>query len=904
MARTAGTSPESFLASASFLRWRWSRCSPWRRSSRPVPPWRLEIRTFEVEPSLTQAGGHPDVRISYAGESRTDPNRGLLCQCNDPQDIDIGLPAGFVGNPHATPQCKAADFAREECAADSQVGVLEYTIELGGGVPLTFPTEPVYNSVPKPDQAGLLSMTLAPGLLGFPLYTVLGARTGSDYGLNANTDGLERPLPIQRIKQDLWGVPADPVHDPLRYASLKLFERGAPSSSPLTPFLQNPGVCDTSLTTGVVVRGYDGSVSSAQSAWPQTTGCDLLNFNPSLSARPTTTDTDSASGVDIDLTVPQLLSPTFPSPSEIRAATVTLPVGFSINPSAADGKTACSDPSARFGTDEEAECPEYAKVGTATIDSSALPAPIPGAIYLGEPQPGNRYRIFLTANGFATHIKLAGTVSPDPATGQIVASFENLPQSPLTEFNMHFFGAERGFLATPTQCGSYPVKSTFVPWDEELPSQSATQFFELDAGPGGQPCPGPVRPFTPQFTASSAHNEAGAHSPFTIELGRDDGDQELSGLQVSTPPGFTATLAGTPYCPESALAATADANYSGIVEQSTPRCPAASQVGTAVAGAGAGTHPVYLGGKVYLAGPYKGAPLSLAVVTPAVSGPYDLGNVVVRAAIKVDPVDAHVTAISDPLPRILDGIPLRLRFVKVSLDRDQFALNPTNCSPFSVNASILGDQGTTSALTAPYQVANCAILPFSPKLSLKLTGGLRRRGHPAIHAVLNAAPGEANLKRVQVKLPKGELLDNAHLGTACTKPQFDTNTCPAGSKLGTASVSTPLLSAPLTGSVYLRASKHELPDLALDLEGQVDIETVARIDSVGGGLRATFEAVPDVPVSTIKVDLVGGSKGLLQNSETLCGGRKKATTSMTGQNGAELDTKTMLQVSCAAKAPT
>ena len=867
------------------------------------PAQALEIRTFEVEPSLTQAGGHPDVRISYAGESRTDPNiPTLVCQCNDPEGLDISLPAGFVGNPHATPQCKAADFAREGCAADSQIGSLEYSVELGGGVPLTFPEEPVYNTVPKPEQAGLLSVTLAPGLLGLPLYTVLSARTGSDYGLDANTDGLERALPIQRVKLVLWGVPADPVHDPERMINLKTPEKGGPSSSPLTPFLQNPGVCNTSLSSTIVVKGYDGSANSAESPWPQTTGCDLLTFNPSLSARPTTTETDSASGVDIDLTVPQLLSPTFPSPSEIRAATVTLPQGFSINPSAADGKTSCTDASARFGSEDEAQCPEFAKVGTDTIDSSALPHPIQGGIYIGEPQPGNRYRIFLTANGFATHIKLAGTVTPDPQTGQIVASFDSLPQSPLTEFNMHFFGAERGFLATPTQCGEYPVRSTFVPWDEELPSQSATQFFKIDSGPGGAPCPGPVRPFAPRFTASSASNQAGAHSPFTIEVGRGDGDQNLSGLRVSTPPGFSATLAGIPYCPEAALAAAAVPSYSGIVEQSRPSCPVASQVGTSVAGAGAGTHPVYLDGKVYLAGPYKGAPLSLVVITPAVSGPYDLGNVVVRAAIEVDPTDAHVTAVSDPLPQIVAGIPIRLRFVKVSLDRERFALNPTNCDPFNVDATIFGDQGTAASIGSPYQVATCAILPFGPKLSLKLSGGIRRRGHPATHAVLTAVPGEANISRVQVKLPKGELLDNAHIGTACTRPQFDTNTCPAGSKLGTVSVSTPLLSQPLTGSIYLRASKHNLPDLALDLEGQIDFETAARIDSVGGGLRATFENVPDVPFSSIKVDLVGGSKGLLQNSETLCGRSKKATTRMAGQNGAQLNYQTPLQVTCAGKA--
>ena len=391
-------------------------------------------------------------------------------------------------------------------------------------------------------------------------------------------------------------------------------------------------MCSAPLTSTVHVLGYDGSESSAESTWPQPTGCDLLNFNPSISAKPTTTETDSASGVEIDLTVPQLLSPVFPSPSEIRTATVTLPEGFSINPNAADGKTSCSDAEARFHTDEEAHCPEYSKVGTDTINSSALPAPVPGGIYIGEPQPGNRYRIFITGDGYATHIKLAGTVHLDPDTGRLVASFENIPQSPLTEFNMHFFGAQRGLLATPTQCGNYAVHSTFVPWDEDLPSQSSTQFLTLDSGPEGAPCPSSPRSFSPTFKASSDENKAGAYSPFSFEVTRNDGDQNVSGITAATPPGFSAKLAGVSYCPESDLAASADPNASGAAQLTSPSCPMSSQIGTSIAGAGAGTHPVYLEGRVYLAGPYKGAPLSLAVITPAVSGPYDLGNVVVRSA--------------------------------------------------------------------------------------------------------------------------------------------------------------------------------------------------------------------------------------------------------------------------------
>jgi hypothetical protein len=867
------------------------------------PAAAVEIRAFSAEPSNTQAGGHPDVTIVYGGETRNAPQLADQCQCNDPKRVKISLPTGFIGNPHATPQCKAADFARLACPADSQVGVLDAAVSSIGGLNLELKNEPVYNSVPRSNQPGLLSVSFVGGFLSVPFYVGLSARTDGDYGLDADANGLERQIVMQRFTMKMWGVPGDDSHTPLRPGCMN-WELGCPpvaSNSPHIPFLVNPGTCSSSTVSTVTVVGYDNSVTHASYPWPNSTGCDQLTFNPSLSARPTTTNTDSASGVDIDLTVPQLLSPSFPSPSEIRTARVTLPVGFSINPNAADGKLSCSDAQASFGTLEEAHCPEFSKIGTDTIDSPALPAPISGGMYLGDPLPGNRYRIFLTADGFGTHIKLAGKATVDAQTGQVVTSFEDLPQSPLTEFNLHIFGAERGLLATPIQCGIYAVRSTFVPWDEVLSSQSSTQFFELDSGPNGAPCPPATRPFDPGFSASSVGNTAGAHSPFTIHLTRADGDQTLSGVKVSTPPGFAATLAGIPYCSDAALAAAAASSY-GVAELSAPSCPAASQVGTAIAGAGAGTHPVYLDAKVYLAGPYRGAPLSLAVVTPAVTGPYDLGNVVVRVAVDVDPTDAHVTAVSDPLPQLVQGIPLRLRSVLLKLDRPGFALNPTNCSRFQAQAAIAGDQGTEVDRASHYQVANCANLPFEPKLSLKLTGGVKRRGHPAIHAVLTAKPGEANARKISVTLPKGELLDNAHIGTVCTRVEFAADSCPAKSRLGVATVDSPLLDQPLRGSAYLRSSSHDLPDLALDLEGQVDVVAVGRIDSPNGRLRASFETVPDIPFSRIALDLAGGSKGLVQNSESLCGGVKSATTVMTGQNGVTRHTMTRLQTSCGSRA--
>jgi hypothetical protein len=401
-------------------------------------------------------------------------------------------------------------------------------------------------------------------------------------------------------------------------------------------------------------------------------------------------------------------------------------------------------------------------------------------------------------------------------------------------------------------------------------------------------------------------NTAGAHSPFVLNLTREDGDQNLTGLDVTTPPGFSATLKGIPYCPESAIGQLANSSYSGRLEQANSVCPTASRIGSVVASAGAGTRPVRVSGNAYLAGPYKGAPLSLLIIVPAVSGPYDLGNVATRAALYVDPLTAQVHAVSDPLPQILDGVPLRTRSIEIDLDRadaqghPNFTRNPTNCDPFAVDATVYGDQGTQAARSTHYQVANCADLPYGPHLRLRLTGGIKRRGHPAIHAVFDARPGEANTGRVQVSLPKGELLDNAHIGTVCTRVLFAARSCPKASLLGTATVTTPILDQPLKGNAYLRSSVHELPDIAIELRGQVDFQLVGRVDSVNASLRTTFEGVPDVPVSRFKLDLLGGKRGLLQNSESLCVKTKRATARMRGQNGASITAKVPLEVGCGA----
>ncbi len=432
---------------------------------------------------------------------------------------------------------------------------------------------------------------------------------------------------------------------------------------------------------------------------------------------------------------------------------MTLPEGFSINPNAADGKTACSDADAHFGTEREAECPEFSKVGSLEIDSSALPAPLPGFVYLGEPLPGNRYRVFLVANGFATHIKLAGTATPDPQTGQLTLTFNELPQSPLTAFNLHIFGSERGLLATPTRCGTYPVTSTFTPWDSALAPRTSSQFFTLTSGPFGSPCPSGPRPFKPGFQAGSSNHTPGPHAPFSLEVTRPDGDQTRRGAERpdARRPLCHArgrrVLLGRSDCPRG------EHRLLRPGRDEDPSCPGSSQIGTAMAGVGAGTHPLYVPGRVYLAGPYRGAQLSLVAIVPAVSGPYDLGNVVVRTALHVDPTDAHITAVSDPLPQIIQGIPIRLRSLRVNLDRSGFTLNPTNCSALSTTAQIFGAEGSGAGLAQKFQVANCGTLPFGPRLAFRFSGGTKRTQNPSLTATLTAQPGESNIARTAVTLP-------------------------------------------------------------------------------------------------------------------------------------------------------
>jgi hypothetical protein len=877
----------------------------------PVPPYGAPIEQFSIEPSTTQAGGHPDVYIKFKVGTRY-KNYPIPEEsgANGIKNVKVNFPAGFIGNPHSVAECSTSQFALDECPPDSQIGIAGPSVSLGGCCtpPLT---APLYNLAPQPGQAGLLGFKAF--AYAFPIYTIISPRTETegDYGLDTEVRGISGTFQLGAYEQVIWGVPASPIHDAERYKKGGAIPTPGPeiSSQPEKAFLSNPTVCGLPLESELISEAYDGVNVSETTPWPTMTGCDQLNFNPSQSAKPSTESADSASGLDVLLHVPQNESPATPSNSEIKAVITKLPAGFSINSSAADGKVYCTDAEVKLepGTREEAECPEQSKIGTSTLDSIALPEPIHGGIYIGQPLPGNRYRVFFTADGFGTHVKLRGTVTPDPLTGQLTTTFKNLPQSPYDEFDLHYFGSERGLLATPTRCGTYAVETEFEPWATGLANQTSTQFFSITSGPGGSPCPATTRPFSPGFRAVGAGNGGGAHAPFSINITRKDGEQTLSSIAVKTPPGFSATLKGIPYCSDAAIREIESESWTGVDEQASPKCPAASRVGVAWSAAGAGSKPFNSEGKVYLSGPYKGAPLSFTVVTPAVSGPYDLGNVVIRVALNIDPVTAQVTATSDPLPQILQGIPLRLRSVLINLDRENFTLNPTNCSPFQVNGALSGSEGGSTNPSGFFQVANCDGLGFEPKLKTVLKGGTKRTAHPALTATLTQDPsGQSNIARAVVTLPKSEFLDQSHIGTVCTRVQFAANQCPAASVYGHAKAITPLLDAPLEGPVYLRSSNHTLPDLVAALKGPasqpIEIDLAGRIDSKGGGIRASFETVPDQPVSKFVLSMKGGKKGLLQNSTNICKGTHMTQVKFVGQNRAVANPNTPLEASCGKSA--
>jgi hypothetical protein len=903
--------------------------------------------TFTASDGSTsmQAGSHPFATTVEVAVN-TEPGPGSVeIPSGALKDLRIEMAPGLVGDPMAVPVCSSQAFFEfvnvtgEPCPDETVVGYVELLVGTGAEEPKP-KLEPVYNLETTPGEPlrlGFIAIAV-PVPIDFhlnnsPPYNAIGSVT--------NASQVEKFFAAKTV---IWGVPADPLHDAERGPCLNAGGT-CPVAIAKRPFLVLPRSCQGPLTTTFNADSWQDpglflpfSIETHDDSVPPVplgmTGCAKLGFAPEIEAQPTTDQAGSASGLDfhVDVKDPGLTSPTGEAMSDIRKAAVTLPEGVTVNPSVAEGLATCTpDDLSRETVDAEPGegCPQASKVGSLEVETPLLEGKLlKGSVFVaeqddpetGEPGAENPFDSMIALYmvikdpGLGILVKLPGKVEPDPSTGQLVTTFGEpgyeIPQFPFSHFRFHFREGARAPLITPSACGEYTTEALFTPWANPAAPLPTTASFELGVGVGGGPCPsGGVPPFRPGFEAGSVNNNAGSYSPFNMRLTRADGEQDMTRFDSVLPPGVTGRIAGVAKCPEAAIAA-AKAR-TGRQELASPSCPASSQIGRTLAGAGVGSALTYVPGSVYLGGPFGGDPLSVVAITPAVAGPFDAGVVVVREALTLNPTTAEVEvdgAHSDPIPHILKGIPLKLRDLRVYVDRSNFTLNPTSCDPLSARATLFGSNldlfssadDVPAPLSVRYQAANCASLKFRPKLSLRLKGGTKRGDHPALRSAVTYPPGAgyANVGEAVVTLPHSAFLEQSHIRTVCTRVQFAAHNCPAGSIYGHARATTPLLDEAVEGPVYLRSSSHPLPDLVFALQGIVEVDVVARLDSTHARIRATLESVPDVPVSKFVLDMRGGKKGLIVNSRDLCAHPSRAVANLTAQSGEIYDQQPLVKATC------
>jgi len=897
----------------------------------------------------TQAGAHPfqlTTTLQLKSGPMTpgavgEPNR--LEQPAMPRNLRFPLPAGLVGNTSELPQCPVATFLEgaqndnENCSPETAVGVA--SILFTGG---QFPTPvrvaaPVYNLVPSQGE---------PARFGFavkfnPVIINTKVDPNDRYRINAEVRNTTQAIAFLSSTVTLWGTPGDPLHDSSRGWDCILdgIEDVGPCSHPVgiseVPLFRQPVACDGPLDFSVAAEPWHVPLGSLIEHGSNSTegmhGCNKVPFDPSIAAAATSKLAENPSGLDFKLEMPNfgLRKKEAIAEGQAKKVEVALPEGMTINPSQGEGLAVCSPDEyrrERFDSAPGEGCPDASKIGEVQIATPLLKEEARGSLFVAKPfdNPfGSLIALYMVARipERGVLIKQAGKVALDPKTGQIVTTFDDLPQLPFSTFKLHFREGGRAPLVTPPSCGNYEIVARFTPWSaadpaNPLPSDvvTRTSSFTTERGVDGGACPGGgLPPFHPGLIAGSVNNAGGAYSPFNVRLFRSDGEQEMTNFSIKLPPGVIGKLAGVPTCSDAAIAAARD--RTGAEELANPSCPAASGIGRTLVGAGVGSVLTYVPGKVYLAGPYHGAPLSIAAVTAAKVGPFDLGTVVVREAIRINPETAEVfidPTGSDPLPHIIDGVTTHIRDIRAYIDRPEFMLNPTSCDPSSTASTVLGsgvdfaspadDRPVT--VSTPYQAASCSALGFKPKLSLRLKGGTKRTGHPSLRAVFTTRKGDANVARAAVTLPKTELLDQAHIRTVCTRVQFAAGAgggsqCPAGAVYGHARAISPLLDEPLEGPVFLRSSSHQLPDLVAALHSpRVDFYLAGRIDSVEGRIRNTFESPPDAPVSKFVLIMQGGKKGLLVNSTDICKAKPRATVLLDAQNGKTHDINPRVTASC------
>jgi hypothetical protein len=823
------------------------------------------------------------------------------------KDVRVTLPRGLIGNPNAVEQCSSIDFSaqinlRNACGPDSAVGVAVVTLNEPKNAGLTTRSVPVFNVVPAPGE---------PARLGFFVVKVFvtldtSVRTGKDYAVVASVSNATTIGDVLATKVTIWGNPSDPSHDESRgWGCLEsgFAANGEPCTAPATrgtvPFLSMPTLCSEGLHSEVEADSWSepgnfGTPTPSDS--PALEGCGLLHFDPSIEVFPDTQAASSPTGLNVSVKLPQesTLSASQLAEGDAKATTLALPQGMQLNPGASDGLLACSW--AQFGPAEHATeanqtnneqfspaspgCVDQTKVGTVKIKTPLLAHELEGSAFLGE-QGANPFQpplvLYLVAQDPVSGVlvKLAGHVTPDPTTGQLVSVFENTPPLPFESLDVHFLSGPRASVATPDLCGSYETTSSFVPWSggEAKPSAS----FAITSGPGGGACPGNPLPFSPGFAAGSLNTEAGAYTPFSVTIDKPDGNQALEHLTMHLPTGLAAKLASVTPCLEPQAASNT--------------CGADSLIGHATEEAGLGGNPITLTAPVYFTGPYKGSPFGLSVVTHAQAGPFDLGLITVRSKIDVDPYTAAVTITSDPLPTIVKGVPVQLKHLNVMVDEHSpgFQFNPTNCNPLRIDATLTGSQGTNANVGSGFQVRDCAKLPFKPTFTASTQAKTSKLGGASLTVKVTSGPGQANIGKTRLALPIQLPSRLTTIQKACVDKVFAANpaSCPEGSNIGTATIHTPVFKNPLSGPAFLVSHGNAaFPDVEFVLQGEgVTIILDGQTDIKKGITTSTFNSLPDAPVTSFETVLPQGPHSALAANGNLCAKPLKMPTILTGQNG-------------------
>lgn len=832
--------------------------------------------------AFTQAAGHPSWGITGFELNHTGEGIGRVPE-GELKRLRVDVPPGLAADPQALPECSMAEFEANSCPADTQVG----KTELEAHVLLTVINIPgtVYNLQKPP---------------GLPL--LFGINTGLEPLVDVHiflkghvSDAHENVLAAR-------GVPSGDYHEyfeidnvpkegemlgakvPIAVVKSKLLFEGRAGQG---NFLTLPSICSGTTTSYLEVESYSGEVSSTVTHPPVgIEGCDKVPFKPTVTISPENSASDQPDGATADVHVPQNAGAEEINTSDIKDVRVTLPEGMTLNPSAAHGLAACTAAQIGIGTSGPVTCPAASKVGTVTVETDLPPGSLTGSVYLGSPSGGPitepPYTIYLDAeSALGVSVRLQGSVTPDPSTGRLQATFADNPQLPFSDVILRFNGGPQAPVANPLACGSAQVETLFTPYTGESPALSPTSFTTTG-------CPSPL-PFSLTQSTQDSSATAGAYTSYTFNLGREDGQQYLSRLTTVLPAGLLGAIPSVPLC--------------GEPQAQAGTCPASSKIGEAKVKVGAGSEPYEFAGQVYLTGPYNGAPYGLSIPVPAAAGPFDLGSgpcdcVVTRAAIGVDPYTARVIATS-ALPTIVKGVPLRLRSLSVAVTRPNFLFNPTNCGPLSTDSALTSTFDGSQNVSSPFQVTGCGGLAFKPSLKATTSAKTSKLTGASLRVDLTQPGHEANIKSVFAQLPLQLPARLTTLQKACPAATFaagPTACRPLGAEVGNATVVTPVLANPLKGSAYLVShGGAAFPDLDVVLEGDnLRVIVVGNTDIKKGITTSTFATIPDVPVSSFDLNLPLGRNSALSANGNLCAVKLLMPTIITAQSGAQIRQNTRI----------